>query len=63
MSNTMRDLAKVIDRGCGRLNEGLIAVTIVLALLIGSTAAYRTAAACRVPEGIYTFDNPNLLEV
>jgi hypothetical protein len=47
----MRDLARVIERGCGRLNEGLIAVTIVLALVIGSTAAYRTAAAWRVPEG------------
>jgi hypothetical protein len=50
MTNTMRDLARGIDRACTRLNDGLIAMTIVLAVLVVLTAAYRAAEVFWVPE-------------
>jgi hypothetical protein len=40
-----------IDRFCGRLNGGLAAVAIVLAIIISLTVAYRAARTLRVPEG------------
>jgi hypothetical protein len=40
-----------IDRFCGRLNDGLAAVAIVLAIIISLTVAYRAAQTLRVPEG------------
>lgn len=51
MNNTMRDSAKRIDRACGRLNDGLMAMIMVLAVLVVLTAAYRAAEVFRVPEG------------
>jgi hypothetical protein len=51
MINTMRDLAKGIDRACARLNDSLITMTIVLAVLIVLTAVYRAAEVFWVPEG------------
>lgn len=51
MNSTWRDLTKRIDGVCGRLNDGLTAVTIVLAALVCSMAAYHAAEALRVPEG------------
>jgi hypothetical protein len=40
-----------IDRFCGRCNDGLTAVAIVLAIIISLSVAYRTAQTLRVPEG------------
>ena len=52
MNSTWRDLAKQIDGVCSRLNDGLMAMTIVLAALVFLAAAYRAAEASsfRVPE-------------
>jgi hypothetical protein len=40
-----------IDRLCGRLNDGLAAVAIVLAVIMVLAVGYRTAATLRVPDG------------
>jgi hypothetical protein len=47
-------LAKRFDQFCGRLNNGLIAVTIVLAALVFLVAAYRTAEILVMPSGFET---------
>ena len=39
-----------IDRFCGRCNDGLAAVAIVLAVIMLLAVGYRTEAALRVPE-------------
>jgi hypothetical protein len=47
-------LAERIDQFCGRLNNGLIAVTIVLAALVFLAAACRTAEILVIPSGFET---------
>jgi hypothetical protein len=47
-------LAERFDRFCGRLNDGLIAVTIVLAALVFLVAAYRAAETVVIPQGFET---------
>lgn len=54
VSERRRDLAEGFDRFCGRLNDGLIAVTIVLAALVFLAAAYRTAETLVIPPGFET---------
>ena len=54
MSQGRRDLAERFDRFCGRLNDGLLAVTIVLATLVFLAAAYRTAEILVIPSGLET---------
>jgi hypothetical protein len=44
-------LAERFDRFCGRLNDGLTAVTIVLAALVFLAAAYRVAETLMIPHG------------
>jgi len=44
-------LVERIDRFCGRLNDGLIAVTIVLAALVFLAGAYRTVETLVIPQG------------
>jgi hypothetical protein len=39
-----------IDQFCGRLNDSLTAVAIVLAVIMLLAVGYRTAATLRVPE-------------
>ena len=39
-----------IDRFCGRCNDGLTAVAIVLAVIVSLSVAYRTAQTLRVPQ-------------
>jgi hypothetical protein len=46
-----RHLVGQIDRFCGRCNDGLAAVAIVLAVIVSLSVAYRTAHTLRVPEG------------
>ena len=43
--------AERINRFCGRLNDGLIAVTIVLATLVFLAGAYRAAETLVIPQG------------
>lgn len=45
-----QQLARRIDRFCGRINDGLTAVAIVLTVIACLTIAYRSAEALRVPE-------------
>jgi hypothetical protein len=47
-------LAERIDRFCGRLNDGLIAVTIVLAALVFLVGTYRAAEILVIPQGFET---------
>jgi hypothetical protein len=54
VSQGRRDLAERFDRFCGRLNDGLIAVTIVLAALVFLVAAYRAAETVVIPQGFET---------
>ena len=54
MRKERRDLAERIDRFCGRLNDGLIAVTIVLAGLVFLAGAYRAAETLVIPQGFET---------
>ena len=51
MTGHLRPLVGQIDRFCGRCNDGLTAVAIVLAIILSLTAAYRTGQTLRVPEG------------
>jgi hypothetical protein len=44
-------LAERFDRFCDRLNDSLIAVTIVLAALVFLVAAYRAAETVVIPQG------------
>jgi hypothetical protein len=44
-------LAERLNRFCGRLNDGLTAVTIVLAALVFLAAAYRVAETLVIPQG------------
>jgi hypothetical protein len=54
VSKERRDLAERIDRFCSRLNDGLIAVTIVLAALVFLAGAYRAAETLMIPQGFET---------
>jgi hypothetical protein len=54
VSQRRRDLAERFDRFCGRLNDGLIAVTIVLAALVFLAAAYRAVETLVIPHGFET---------
>jgi hypothetical protein len=45
-----RDLAERFDRFCGRLNDGLMAVTIVLAALVLLAEVYRVAETLVIPQ-------------
>jgi hypothetical protein len=54
VSKERRDLAERIDRFCSRLNDGLIAVTIVLAALVFLAVAYRAAETLMIPQGFET---------
>ena len=54
MSHERRDLAERFGRLCGRLNDVLIVVTIVLAAVVLLAAAYRTAEALVIPHGFET---------
>jgi hypothetical protein len=51
MTGHWRPLAGQIDRFCGRCNDGLAMVAIVLAVITLLAVGYRTAATLRVPEG------------
>jgi hypothetical protein len=51
MTGHRQPLVRQIDRLCGRCNEGLTAVAIVLAIIVSLSVAYRTAQTLRVPEG------------
>lgn len=51
MSQRQEDLAERFERFCGRLNDGLIAVAIVLAALVFLAAGYRTAETLVIPRG------------
>jgi hypothetical protein len=51
MTGHWRLVVEQIDRFCGRCNDGLTAVAIVLAIILSLTVAYRTAQTLRVPEG------------
>jgi hypothetical protein len=51
MTGHWRPVVEQIDRFCGRCNDGLTAVAIVLAIILSLTVAYRTAQTLRVPEG------------
>jgi hypothetical protein len=51
MTGQWRCFAGRIERFCGRCNDGLTAVAIVLAIILSLTAAYRSAQTLRVPEG------------
>jgi hypothetical protein len=46
-----RHLIEPVDRFCGRCNDGLMAVVIVLAIIVSLLAAFRSAQTVRVPEG------------
>src|SRR5215472_455518 len=46
--------AERINRFCGRLNDGLIAVTIVLATLVFLAGAYRAAETLVIPQSFET---------
>jgi hypothetical protein len=46
-----RHLVARIDHFCGRCNDGLTAVAIVLAIILSLSGAYRAAETLRVPEG------------
>lgn len=50
MTGHRRRLVGRIDRFCGRCNDGLTAVAIVLAIIVSLSAAYRTAQTLRVPD-------------
>jgi hypothetical protein len=50
MTGHWRPLVGQIDRFCGRCNDGLTAVAIVLAVIISLSVAYRTAQTLRVPQ-------------
>ena len=50
MTGHWRPLVGQIDRFCGRCNDGLTAVAIVLAIIISLLGAFRSAQAVRVPE-------------
>ena len=51
MSQRRGDLAERFDRFCGRLNDGLTAVAIVLTALVFLAAAYLTAETLAIPRG------------
>jgi hypothetical protein len=51
MTGHWRPLVRQIDRFCGRFNEGLTAVAIVLAIIVSLSVAYRTAQTLQVPVG------------
>jgi hypothetical protein len=51
LNQKRRDLAERLNRFCGRLNDGLTAVTIVLAALVFLAAAYRVAETLVIPQG------------
>ena len=50
MTSQWPRLAGQIDRFCGRCNDGLAAVAIVLAVFMLLAVGYRTAQTLRVPE-------------
>lgn len=50
MTARRRRLVGRIDQFCGRCNDGLTAVAIVLAIIISLSVAYRTAQTLWVPE-------------
>ena len=45
-----RRLIEEVDELCGRYNDGLAAVAIVLAIILSLLGAFRSAQAVRVPE-------------
>jgi hypothetical protein len=51
MTGHSRPFVGHIERLCGRCNDGLTAVAIVLAIILSLIAAYRTSQTLRVPEG------------
>jgi hypothetical protein len=50
MTGHLRPLVGQIDRFCGRCNDGLTTVAIVLAVIMLLAVGYRTEATLRVPE-------------
>lgn len=50
MPGHWRPLIGQIDRFCGRCNDGLMAVAIVLAIVVSLVGAFENAHAIRVPE-------------
>jgi hypothetical protein len=46
-----RRLIEEVDELCGRYNDGLAAVAIVLAIIMSLLGALRSAQTLRVPEG------------
>ena len=52
MSQGRRDLAERFDQFCGRLNDGLMAETIVLAALALLAGVYRVAETLVIPQGL-----------
>jgi hypothetical protein len=51
MTSRWRHLVEPIDRFCGRCNDGLTAVAIVLAIIVSLLGAFRSAQEVRVPQG------------
>lgn len=51
MTGHGRPLLGRIDRFCGRCNEGLTAVAIVLAIIVSLSVAYGAAQTLQIPEG------------
>ncbi len=51
LTGRWRRLAEPIDRFCGRCNDGLKAVAIVLAIIVSLLGAFRSAQEVRVPQG------------
>jgi hypothetical protein len=45
-----RQVIARIDRFCAQLNDGLVAVAIVLTIITSLTVAFRTAHTLRVPD-------------
>jgi hypothetical protein len=56
VSKERRDLAEQINQFCGRLNDGLMAVTIVLAALVLLAGVYRVAETLVISARLETID-------
>jgi hypothetical protein len=51
MTSRWRRLIEPVERFCGRCNDGLTAVAIVLAIIVALLGVFQSAQEVRVPEG------------
>jgi len=51
MTARWRSLIEPVDRFCGRCNDGLTVVVVVLAIIVSLLSAFRSTQAVRLPEG------------